>query len=271
MTTILRMQPTWGKKKKFLSMNSTFPPSSQSMARPMIRERGKVFPSASTLIKGRAGERVRTERENSSGALIKRNINQRDDMAMYEPLHLLLKRFLLPFERRPPPHSFPSEYRPELLRMWVFLYAVLHVRLDSRSPVAASSSRSGEHPFSSSPSNGRSSDNEEKHLGGWKCLKMRKWIYIDSCFSRFLLWTLLRAISSRQQTEIKSALLFGFWDNDDATQHMQTQCRFQLSEVFKPTFKCFVRSSPSPPSPRMESRKPQRENERRCINCGAWI
>lgn len=88
-------------------MNSTFPPSSQSMARPMIRERGKVFPSASTLIKGRAGERVRTERENSSGALIKRNINQRDDMAMYEPLHLLLKRFPLPFERRPPPALLP--------------------------------------------------------------------------------------------------------------------------------------------------------------------
>lgn len=93
MTTILRMQPTWGKKKKFLSMKFNFflllliDGTADDSG-----EREKVFPSASTLIKGRARERVRTEIEYDSGALIKRNINQRDDMAMYNALHLLLSR-----------------------------------------------------------------------------------------------------------------------------------------------------------------------------------
>lgn len=147
------------------------------------RER-KVFPKRFHTDKGRAGERMRTERENDSGALIKRNINQRDDMAMYKPLHSLLSRnaSCFPSSGALSPHSFPSEYRPELLRMWVFLYAFLHVRFDSLSRRCEFFSLRRT-PFFLPSLNERSSDNEEKHLAGRKCLKMRKWIYIDSCIS----------------------------------------------------------------------------------------
>lgn len=151
MTTILRMQPSFGKKKKFLSIKLNFfwiDGTADDSG-----EREKSSQALPTLIKGRAGERVRTERENDSGALIKRNINQRDDMAMYKPLHLLLSRDASCFPSSgallslTPP---PTEYRPELLRMWVFCM-LFSTCVSILSLAAASFSRFDEHPFSCLP------------------------------------------------------------------------------------------------------------------------
>lgn len=154
-----------GRRRNFWAWNSTFPPSSQSMARPMIREREKSPPKRfHTDKRTRRGERVRTERENNSGALIKRNINQRDDMAMYKALHLLLSRDASCFPSCGAlslPHPRANRISTGAFAHVGVLYAFLHVRLDflSRRCEFFSLRRT---PFFLSPPNGRSSDNEKK-------------------------------------------------------------------------------------------------------------
>lgn len=132
MTTFLRMQPTRRKKKKFLSMK--FKCFSR---RRKMRER-KMFPpqmcsTSCQWVRRDAAIEIGFERENfvimnsinHSRYIISCMFNVNVMLHFFPPYTLSYLPRLAPILSVP---LFTTKYRPELLRMWMFLYAFLHVR-----------------------------------------------------------------------------------------------------------------------------------------------